>query len=181
MDRPDWRQIMELPKLCIPSGEAWVRNMTMISWVKDVALGSTTVSVEFSEYVSKAMRLAKEMYEYQRKNPRVTLDKPQPVPPSLREFNCKLCVLLTPAVPESIKQRVLEDADDTMHMSAVEILDEVWHFVAPGGQEEIEGLANVVRDPGEATTAEGARSKIRLWQQARKKGDRHGQSKLESV
>ena len=54
----------------------------------------------------------------------MALDKHQPVPPSPREFNCKLCVLLTPAIPESIKQRVLEDADDAIHMSAVEIMDE---------------------------------------------------------
>ena len=94
--------------------------MTMISWVKEVVLASTTVSVEFSEFVSKAMTLPKQRYAYQKQKPRVTLGKPEPVPPSLREFNCKLCVLLTPAVPESIKQRVLEDADDTMHMSAVE-------------------------------------------------------------
>ena len=43
-----------------------------------------------------------------------------------------------------------------------------------GGQEEVEGLTKFVRDPGDATTAEEAREKIRLWQQARKRAEMMG-------
>ena len=56
-----------------------------------------------------------------------------------------------------------------MHLSSVTILDEVWHYVAPGGQEELEGLTKFVRDPGTTSTAEEARERIRSWLQARKR------------
>ena len=69
------------------------------------------------------------------------------IPTSLREYNSKLCVLLIPAIPEKIKQRVMEDVEDTVHLSSVAVLDEVWRYVAPGGQEELEGLTKFVRGP----------------------------------
>ena len=49
------------------------------------------------------------------------------------------------------------------------MLDEVWNFVAPGGQEEIEGLTRFIRNPGGANTAEEARKKIRTWILGRKR------------
>ena len=56
-----------------------------------------------------------------------------------------------------------------MHLSSVAVLDGVWHYVAPGGQEELEGLTKFVRGPGSASTAEEARERIRLWLQARRR------------
>ena len=42
-------------------------------------------------------------------------------------------------------------------------MDEVWNFVAPGGQEEIEGLTKYIRNPGTAATSAEARMKIKTW------------------
>ena len=39
----------------------------------------------------------------------------------------------------------------------VSILDEVWNYVAPGGQEEVEGLTRYIRNPGTAAPAAAAR------------------------
>ena len=51
-----------------------------------------------------------------------------------------LCRLLLPTVPEEVKWKVIEDVEETPQLAVVSILDEVWNFVAPCGQEEIEGL-----------------------------------------
>ena len=59
-EKQNWKSLLELPKLCIPSGEAWVRNMTMVTWVKEVELASTTVSVEFAMFVKKGNEPGKE-------------------------------------------------------------------------------------------------------------------------
>eukprot|EP00974_Lingulodinium_polyedra_P058031 5588526-Lingulodinium_polyedra.AAC.1 len=33
-DKPNWKQLSELPKLDIPTGEAWERNLALTTWVK---------------------------------------------------------------------------------------------------------------------------------------------------
>ena len=93
------------------------------------------------------MEKAKQRYEHQKANPRETLMRMDPPPESMREYNSKLCVLLMPAVPEEVKQRVLEDVDESLQLSAVSILDEVWNYVAPGGQEELDGAHEVHQEP----------------------------------
>ena len=75
MEKPNWKLLSELPKLSIPSGEAWERNMVLIAWVKEVVLAATTVSVEFSDFVAKMMELAKARYEYKRKYPKTAIGK----------------------------------------------------------------------------------------------------------
>ena len=114
--------------------------------------------MDFSDFVAKIMDLAKTRYEFQKKNPRIVLNKTEAIPAPLREYNSKLCICLIPAIPEKIKQRVMEGVEDTMHLSSVTILDEVWHYVAPGGQEELEGVTKFVRGPGTTSAAEEARS-----------------------
>ena len=143
--------------------------MVLFSWVKEVSLASTAVSIQFSDFVSKMMQMASERYNYAKQNPREKLETARPVPEGLREYNSKLCVLLLPAVPETVKHRVLSDAEDSTKISAISILDGVWHHVAPGGQEELKGLTRFVRDPGAVNTAEEAIARIRLWMQARKR------------
>ena len=73
-------------------------------------------------------------------------------PEHLRSYNSKLCLLLLPAVPEEVQVRVLEYVEESTHLTAVSILDEVWNYVAPGGQEEIESLPRYIRNPGTAAT-----------------------------
>ena len=141
---------LELPRLTIPVGEAWERNMILMTWIKEVTLAVTTVSLKFSDFVSKTIDRVKERYDYARRNPRQVLPKME-IPIELREYNSKLCVLLLPAIPEKVKQRVLEDVDDSPQLVAVNILDEVWSFVAPGGQEEVEGLTQYIRRLGMPT------------------------------
>ena len=163
------RKLSELPKLAIPSGEACERNMVLHTWQKEVVLAATTVSVGFSDFVLRVMEKVKERYIYQKSNPRSVLPRCDPPPENLRDYNSKLCVLLLPSVPEEVKQKVLEDVDETIQLTAVSILDEVWNYVAPGGQEELEGLTRYIRNPGGANTAEEARKAIRMWMQARRR------------
>eukprot|EP00974_Lingulodinium_polyedra_P034859 3349447-Lingulodinium_polyedra.AAC.1 len=56
IDKPNWKQLSELPMLDIPTREAWERNMVLTTWVKEVILASTTVSVQFSVFVSNMMK-----------------------------------------------------------------------------------------------------------------------------
>ena len=63
----------------------------------------------------------------------------------------------------------LEAVEETPHLTVASILDEVWNFVAPGGQEEIEGLTRYIRNPGTAVTTAEARHKIRTWMHARRR------------
>eukprot|EP00974_Lingulodinium_polyedra_P077729 7524864-Lingulodinium_polyedra.AAC.1 len=49
-EKPNWKQLSELPKLDIPAGEAWERNTVLATWQKEVVLASTAVSVQFSDY-----------------------------------------------------------------------------------------------------------------------------------
>ena len=144
MDHPTGERLrwehLELPRLSIPVGEAWERNMILMTWIKEVTLATTTVSIKFSDFVSKTVDKVRERYDHARRNPREALPKMAMPPLELREYNSKLCVLLLPAIPEKVKQRVLEDVDESPQLVAVNILDEVWSYVAPGGQEEVEGL-----------------------------------------
>ena len=78
-------------------------------------------------------------------------------PENFRSYTSKLCLLLRPAVPEEVTVRVLEDVDESTQLAVVSILDEVWNYVAPGGQEEVEGLTRYIRNPGTASTAAEAR------------------------
>eukprot|EP00974_Lingulodinium_polyedra_P100682 9751980-Lingulodinium_polyedra.AAC.1 len=128
VEKPNWKQLSELPKLDIPAGEAWERNTVLTTWEKEVVLASTTVSVQFSDFVSKIMEIASDRYNHQKKNPRGKLSKPGPVPESLREYNNKLCVLLLPAIPEEVKTKVLGDVDKTRQISSLTALDEIWHY-----------------------------------------------------
>ena len=64
------RKLTELPKLIIPNGEAWERNMILCMWVKEVVLASTVVSTNFADVVAKVMEKAKQRYEHQKANPR---------------------------------------------------------------------------------------------------------------
>ena len=49
--QPPWQKLPELPKLNIPKGEAWDRNMILTVWVKEVILSATTASMKFSKFV----------------------------------------------------------------------------------------------------------------------------------
>ena len=163
------RRLTELPKLSIPSGEAWERNMILNTWIKEVVLATTSVSMPFSDFVAGVFDKARTRYVYQKANPRLNMDSAPPPPVNFRGYNSKLCVILLPAVPEDVKVRVLEEVDESAHLTAVSILDEVWNYVAPGGQDEIEGLTKYIRSPGTASTATEARSQIRIWMHARKR------------
>eukprot|EP00974_Lingulodinium_polyedra_P100185 9704330-Lingulodinium_polyedra.AAC.1 len=74
VDKPNWKQLTELPKLDIPAGEPWERNMVLFAWVKEVTLASTTVSIQFSDVVSKMMQMASERYNDPKQNPRDKLE-----------------------------------------------------------------------------------------------------------
>ena len=65
-DWMEFRSSERTPKLSIPNGEAWERNMTLITWVKEVVLVATSVSIPFSDFVSKAIVLVKTRYAYQK-------------------------------------------------------------------------------------------------------------------
>eukprot|EP00974_Lingulodinium_polyedra_P038004 3643902-Lingulodinium_polyedra.AAC.1 len=93
VDKPNWKQLTELPKLDILAGEAWARNMVLFAWVKEVILASTTMSIQFSDFVSKMMPMAIERYNYAKQNPREKMETVRPVPEGLREYKGKLCVL----------------------------------------------------------------------------------------
>ena len=73
------------------------------------------------------------------------------------------------SVPEEVKVRVLEDVEESTQVTAPCILSEVWQYVSPGGQEEIEGLTKYIRRLGSAATATEARKTIRTWLHARKR------------
>eukprot|EP00974_Lingulodinium_polyedra_P093336 9040295-Lingulodinium_polyedra.AAC.1 len=75
--------------------------MVLTTWVKEVILASTTVSVQFSDFVSNMMKAAGEWYNFLRRYPREKMPRPEPTPECLREYNNKLCVLLLPAIPEA--------------------------------------------------------------------------------
>ena len=93
----------------------------------------------------------------------------EPPPDHLRDYISKVCRLMMPAIPEEVQQKVLEDVDDMPQITAVAILDEVWNYVAPGCQEDMEGLTKYVRNPGCANTAAEARPHIRTWVLARRR------------
>ena len=148
--------------------------MVLSTWEKEVVLAPTTVSIQFADFVSERMKVANERYHYPTQNPREKLSRPEPVPESMREYNNKPCVLLLPTAPEEIKSRVLGGVDETRQISSLNVLDEIWHYVAPGGQEELRGLTKFVRDPGTTTAAEDALKIIRLWMQTRKRATMMG-------
>ena len=63
----DARKLLpSLPKLVIPSGQAWERNVVLMWSVKKVILACTTISVLFSGFVSQVIEKAKERYRYRR-------------------------------------------------------------------------------------------------------------------
>ena len=53
------RKLIELPRLIIPSGEAWERNMILNTWVKEVVLAATTVPIPFSDFVAGMLDTAR--------------------------------------------------------------------------------------------------------------------------
>ena len=68
------RRLTELPKLSIPSGEAWERNMILNTWIKEVVLATTSVSMPFSDFVAGVFDKARTRYVYQKANPRLKMD-----------------------------------------------------------------------------------------------------------
>ena len=54
------RRLSEFPKLNIPQGEAWERNMILNTWVNEIVLAATAVSMNFSDFVTKIMESARE-------------------------------------------------------------------------------------------------------------------------
>eukprot|EP00975_Prorocentrum_lima_P018903 3982610-Prorocentrum_lima.AAC.1 len=60
----------------------------------------------------------------------------------MRDFDNRLSVLLLKSLKEKMKARVLEESEGDMavELSTIYILDTVGEDVAPGGQEELQGL-----------------------------------------
>ena len=127
--------------------------MILIMWVKEVVLTVTSLSLTSSEFVAKVIESARTRYMYQKANPRERMPPVRQPPEKFRMYNSKLCVLLLPAIHEEVKIRVWEDVDEGTQLTTTSILDEVWNYVAPGGQEEIESLTRYIRKPGSAATA----------------------------
>eukprot|EP00975_Prorocentrum_lima_P008739 1867332-Prorocentrum_lima.AAC.1 len=75
-----------------------------------------------------------------------------------------------------MKARVFEEAEGDMgvDISTIYVLDIVWDYVAPGGQEELLGLTRYVRDLGIAITAEEALKMLRTWRAAQERGQEVG-------
>eukprot|EP00975_Prorocentrum_lima_P040628 8528463-Prorocentrum_lima.AAC.1 len=71
-----------------------------------------------------------------------------------------------------MKARVFEEAEGDMgvDISTIYVLDIVWEDVAPGGQEELQSLTKLVRDPGVANTAETAFKMLRTWRTSHMRG-----------
>ena len=63
------RKLTELPRLSIPSGEAWERNMILNTWAKEVVLAATSVSITFSDFVSSMIEKARARYVDQQAHP----------------------------------------------------------------------------------------------------------------
>ena len=124
--------------MAIPAGEAWERNIVFSAWATEVIVVSTTVSHQFSLFVTDVFENTRNRYLWLKRNPRETLRRIGQPPEQWRAYNSRMCVLLLPAIPEDVKHRVLEDVDDSTTLTAVDIMDEVWSFVAPGGLEELE-------------------------------------------
>ena len=103
--------------------------------------------MNFSDFVTKIMERARARHVYQKANPRVQLAKMDTPVEAILEYNSNMCMILRPAAPEEVKQRVLEDVDECLQLTAVSILDEVWNCVAPGGQEELDGAHEVHQEP----------------------------------
>ena len=88
------RKLTELPRLSIPSGEAWDRNMILNTWVKEVVLAATTVSIAFSDFVSSMLEKARARYVYQKAHPREKV-APRELPPELSGATTASCVCLS--------------------------------------------------------------------------------------
>ena len=96
---------------------------------------------------------ARTRYVYQKAHPREKVAPMELPPEHLRSYNSKLCLLVLHPVPDEVNVRVLDDVEESTQLTVVSILDEVWNFVAPGGQDDIEGLTKYIRSPGAAATA----------------------------
>ena len=54
VEKTNWKQLTELPKLLIPHGEAWERTMIMATWIKEIVLAA--VSQVFSNLYEVLLR-----------------------------------------------------------------------------------------------------------------------------
>ena len=54
--------------MIIPQGEAWERNMILNTLAKEIVLASTALSMNFSDFVTKIMERARNLYVYQKAN-----------------------------------------------------------------------------------------------------------------
>ena len=89
------RRLTELPKLSIPSGEAWERNMILNTWIKEVVMATTSASMSFSDFVAGVFDKVRTRYVYQKANPRLKMDSAPPPPDKFRGYNSKLCAIVT--------------------------------------------------------------------------------------
>ena len=93
------RKLTELPRLSIPSGEAWERNMILNTWVKEVVLAATTVSITFSDFVSSMIDKTRAQYVDQKGSHQREGDPDGPPPEHLRNYTSTLCMIMLPAIP----------------------------------------------------------------------------------
>lgn len=142
--------------------------MALGNWTKEVHLATSSISVEFSKFTSVCKNSAQQRFQYMNANPsQPKLDYPTP-PDGYEEYNHKLCVLLMPSIQENVKKSVFR-YKKVDQITVLQILDEAWSYVSPGGMEEVKELTNYSRNPGSSNTAEEARDKMRLWRLAKKR------------
>ena len=177
----NWKVLKELPKLVVTGTEAWERNVALVSWMRHTVMSTQIVSWKFAKFVKDNMSKAQERYEYRRANPNQKLGKEPPVDLADKESNSHLCVLLMNTLPLKLRDTIWEEHDDEQDITCLTILDAVWEYVAPGGQDEQKGLTKYVRNPGVADTAEDAVRMLRHWKAARKRSVKIGISALSGL
>eukprot|EP00974_Lingulodinium_polyedra_P037821 3626974-Lingulodinium_polyedra.AAC.1 len=99
----------------------------------EVVLASTTMPVQFPDYVSRMMRVAGERYNFLMKHPREKLTSPDHTPENLREYNTNSA---HPRSQQYRKQSRDKRSETWMgqRLSSADVLDGIWQYVAPGGQ-----------------------------------------------
>ena len=109
-----------------------------MNWSRETSLAARMVSLEFSKFVEQCCEMEGQRYAGICSSP-CTPKKPVPkVPDQFGEYDSHFSIMLLSVIPPKAKERLLEENEDII--TSLDVLDTLWKFVAPGGQEETKGI-----------------------------------------
>ena len=151
-----WKCLLDVPPFDPKegAGSPWELGLRLEVWKRQFLTLASTVSPEFSDYVSKCFLKAQERHDQQARGD--VLGPIEAVRGFPAEFESRLVVVMLRVLTDEVKTPALEADEGSEGIRSQRLLEELFLQVRPGGLEEQQTLVKFLRSLNPADTARDA-------------------------